>query len=365
MKYGDFVDYSELDAFKRLAIAEALKTREQMEALGFREVEGTRGQSAYLFEHIDTGLVLGLVIEGLGTKNVIAEDEALRREFQRTFYDVVAEDNVRMSENDLVTLGLLPFLFALHPAVENSKHLVGKNGEDLIRGTRNALEDAGCTYGPGETPGLRDVIRPGSMCLSGAMLGVLRKPEHLMVPSNLKPGMRIVFIRSSGVHSNGITLTREIAAKLPKGYLTDIGDMRTYGEALLVPTLGYAKLIRACQDNGVKMAYSANITGHGLAKIMRAPQFLTYVIEKVPPITKIFQFIMENGAVELREMYRAYNMGVGFVIFMEEDQVAKCLHTCECTGFQAFDAGYVTEGDRQVILKQYPDMKPFTKLDLI
>jgi len=365
MQYEDYVDYDLLDAFKRKSMKMAEKTKKRMERLGFEEISWSRGESCYLFRHKESGLIQGCVIEGLGTKSCIAEDPDLRKAFGgRSFYDVIAIDNVRMALNDMITLGVIPYLYMSHPAVEDATHLADLNGDDLIRGTDDALEEDGCTMGPGETPVLKDVITPGRICLSGAGIGVLRKNEHLMCPDYVKPGMRILFFPSSGVHANAITMMRRLAARLKDGYLTDIGDGRTYGEALLVPTQGYVKLIETCQDTGVKMAYAVNITGHGFAKIMRARQPLTYVIERVPKLSRIFEFIMKNGPVTLRNMYNSCNMGAGLAVFVEPDQAPKALHVGDCLKVHGYDAGYVAEGDRKVVLAQYPDMEPFTKLDL-
>lgn len=315
---GSGVDYNALDTFKRMAIEGGRSTAKNMEALGFREIEWSRGESVYLFEHIDTGLIFAFLIEGLGTKNLIAENPGLRQHFgDRTFYDAIAVCNSAMCYNDLITSGAMPVVYGLHPALGSSSHLDGKNGANLVAGTVDAANQAGCTYGPGETPGLRDIIPPESMCLSGAGFGIVRQRKHLIDPRNVWPGLSIVLFGSSGVHANGITTTRDIAAALPDKYLTDIGNGKMYGEELLTPTRIYVELVRRCQDAGVEINYAVNITGHGWRKLMRSPKSVTYMIKEVPPIPPIFRFIMERGPIILREMYGNYNMGVGFAMLIE------------------------------------------------
>lgn len=359
---GSGVDYNALDPFKREAMAAAATTRQNMEALGFRELEWSRGESAYLFQHQATGLTLAFVIEGLGTKNLVAEDPDLRTQCGRTFYDHVAICNMAMIKNDMVTVGALPFVFGLHPAVEAGSHLAGANGLDLIAGTARAAMLAGCTFGPGETPGLRGIIVPGTMCLSGAAVGIVRSEAHLMNSQHVRAGLRIVMLASSGAHANGYTLARKIKEKLPNGYLTDIGDGTTYGEALLAPTTIYVAFTRACQDAGIKLVYGVNVTGHGWRKLMRAPQSLTYVVRKVPEMPLLFRFMMEQGPVDLKEMYGTYNMGAGYAVFVQPQDVERVIAVADSVGIPAWDAGEIVPGDRKVVIE--PLGLTFTELDL-
>jgi phosphoribosylformylglycinamidine cyclo-ligase len=351
---GSGVDYNSLDPFKREAMRVAVTTKQNMEALGFRELEWSRGESAYLFQHVDSGLILAFVIEGLGTANRVAEDEALRAVLKTTGYASNAITNAAMSFNDMTTVGALPIVFALHPAVEAGSHLVGANGTDLIAGTKTAVMEAGCTYGPGETPGLRNIIVPGTMCLSGAAVGTVRKKEHLMDSRNVRAGLQMVFLASNGMHGNGYTMARKVAEKLsPDGYLTDIGDGILYGQELLRPTTIYVEFTRRCQDAGIPLVYAVNITGHGFRKLMRASQPLTYVVKKPPEIPRLFQFIMETGPVDIEEMFKTFNMGAGYAVFVEPAQVDPVIAVSQSLGIAAWDAGPIEEGPRQVVIEQY------------
>lgn len=360
------VNYNALDPFKRAAMAEAGRVTSSFKHSPYgdlcTELEWSRGESAYLCE-IAGGPILAFVIEGLGSANKIAEDKALRQRCGKTFYYEMAITNAAMSFNDMITVGAMPLTFALHPAVESGEHLSGKNGEDLIAGTAAACLQAGCLFGPGETPALRNIIVPGTMCLSGAAMGIVRDPSHLMRTSNVRPGLRIVMLGSTGLHGNGYTLARRVAETLPEGYLTDIGNGMLYGEALMQSTALYVEFTRMCQDaNVAKLVYGVNITGHGWRKLMRAPQPLTYVIEKVQDIPDVFQFIMERGPVTLEEMYKTYNMGAGYAVFVEPDDVEGVLTVAEFCGIPAWDAGRIEEGDRKVVIE--PHNLTFSELDL-
>lgn len=359
---GSGVSYAELDPFKKLAMQAAAATSRNMEVLGFEEFEWSRGESAFLFRHRFSGLILALVIEGLGTANIVAENAELRERFQRTFYDNLAISNAAMSYNDMTTVGALPIVFALHPAVEAGSHLGGDNGRDLVQGTADAANLAGCTYGPGETPGLRGIIVPGTMCLSGAAVGIVRSESHVMSSLDVRAGLRIVLLASSGLHANGYTLARRIREKLPEGYLTDIGNGSSYGEALLSPTTIYVEFTRMCQDAGIKLVYGVNITGHGWRKLMRATKPLTYVVSKVPNIPPIFRFIMEQGPVALDEMYKTFNMGAGYGVFVEPSQVSRVIEVAESLQIPAWDAGEIYDGERKVVIE--PHGLIFNELDL-
>jgi phosphoribosylformylglycinamidine cyclo-ligase len=350
---GSGVNYADLDPFKLHAMQAAEETKRNMEVLGFEELGWSRGESAYLFRHRMAGLIFAFVVEGLGTANIVAENPQLREKFGETFYRNIAISNAAMVFNDMITVGALPIVFGLHPAVEDGKHLTGYNGADLVMGTKEAMTEAHCTYGPGETPALKNIIVPGTMCLSGSAVGIVRRDEHLMSSQDVREGLRIVMLASTGVHANGLTLARRIAAAQADGYLTDIGDGRTFGEALLAPTQLYVEFTRRCQDVGLKLWYGVNITGHGWRKLMRAQKELTYVVTNIPEIPPLFRFIMQAGPVELREMYATYNMGAGYAVFVEACNVAPILGIADQLGIPSWDAGEIIKGERQVVIEPH------------
>lgn len=361
---GSGVDYGSLDPFKVAAMKAAESTAHQMGKSGFVEIPWSRGESAYLYQHRTTNIILAFVIEGLGTKNKIAEDIDLRKACgDATFYRSIAQCNAAMTFNDMITVGAMPTVFGLHVAVSDGNHLAGKNGVDLIEGTQHACELAGCTFGPGETPALSNVIEPGTMCLSGSASGIVMHENLLQSPLAVRPGLQIVMLDSSGVHSNGITLTRRIAAeKLSRGYLTKLPSGQMYGEALLTPTTSYVNFVRHCQLRNKKISYAVNITGHGWRKLMRASIELSYVINNVPEVPEIFKFIMDNGPVKLSEMYGNYNMGAGFAVYVEAEDVHDVIAIAREVGIGAWHAGEIIEGPRQVVIK--PHQLTFSDLKL-
>lgn len=362
MVYETFVQYNDLDPFKKACQAAAAKTAANMEALGFKEIPWTRGESAYVFEHVSTGLLLAFVIEGLGTKNLIAEDPDLRQLAGRTYYDVISQCNLGMVVNDLISVGARPLVFGLHPALAEGDHLSNANASELIAGTFESCQKAACTWGPGETPQLRGVVMPGTMCLSGAGVGVVLDRKFLANPAAIKPGLSILMLGSSGIHSNGSSMCRGIAELLPKGYLTDVGNGQSYGEALLQPTMIYAPFVAACQDQGVEIVYGIPISGHGWRKLMRADRSFTYRVNELPDYQPIFAFIQEKGRVTTREMYGTFNMNGGYAILLPAEDVPYAINIAMTLGYEAMEVGFVEEGPRRVILE--PINEIYTELDL-
>ena len=146
-------------------------------------------------------------------------------------------------------------------------------------------------------------------------------------------------------------MARKVADNLPKGYATKIPDGTMYGEALLVPTILYSRLIQKLLDSGVDIHYMSNITGHGWKKIMRHPDTFTYRMKEIPPVPPVLDFIVEKGPVELTEAYSTFNMGAGFAVYVPEDDVKKTISISKRMKIKAYAAGTVEKGPKQVIIE--------------
>lgn len=261
---GTGVNYENMDPFKIACQKRASSTAYNAERLGFKSLEWTRGESAFMLEM--NGQYFSHVEEGLGTKNLVAD--AMSKITGKSYYDQIAQDTVAMIVNDMITLGQLPVSLAMHLAVGDSSWFDDKQRtSDLIKGWGDACDLAGCIWSGGETPTLKDIIYPDASLLSGSAFGKFKTNIN---PIRIKKGDAIVILESSGIHANGLTLARRIAEKIPKGYETLMSDGRMYGEALLDPTHIYCDFIETCADNGVDIHYAVNITGHGWRKLMRA-----------------------------------------------------------------------------------------------
>lgn len=314
---GVGVDYDVMDPFKREAQSAGCETAGNIERFGFKEVEWSRGESVYLIETPDC--YLAHVEEGLGTKNIVAD--GMYRLTGKSYYGQIAQDTVAMIVNDMITLGALPLSTEMHLAVGDSDWFKDERRcGDLVSGWKEACNKAGCAWGGGETPTLKGVIVPGTVMLGGSAMGII-KPKSRIIRPNIQHGDAIVFVASSGIHANGLTLARKIAEKLPEGYLTKLSDGRTYGETLLDPTPIYVPIIEWCQNNGIDIHYAVNITGHGWRKLMRDLHSFKYVIDKLPEQLPIFDFIQKNGPVNDFNAYSNLNMGAGFALFIPFKQV--------------------------------------------
>jgi phosphoribosylformylglycinamidine cyclo-ligase len=346
---GVGVDYNAMDPFKRLAQLSARRTAGTITRFDFWEVEASRGESVYLIETPDC--YLAHVEEGLGTKNLVAD--AMYQLTGKSYYDQIAQDTVAMIVNDMITRGALPLSVEMHLAVGASIWFDDeKRCRDLVEGWTKACLLAGCAWGGGETPTLKGIVVPGTVVLSGSAMGMI-KPKHHLITGNIQAGDRIIFLQGSGIHANGLTLAREIAGRLPEGYLAKLPDGRTYGETLLDPTPIYVPVIEECLQ-GLEIHYAVNITGHGWRKLMRAPEPFVYVIEEHAQPLPIFEFIQQHGPVTDEEAYGNLNMGAGFALYVPSSEVQQVVTRARRHGVQAWIVGHIEKNgeDKRVIIRR-------------
>jgi phosphoribosylformylglycinamidine cyclo-ligase len=342
------VDYSAMDPIKVLAQKSARTTASHLSAFGAREIEASRGESAYVWEEPDA--YKALVIEGLGTKNLVAD--AMRKVTGKTYYDSIAQDTIAMIVNDLIVVGALPQVINAYFAIGDSNWMRDEvRAKDLINGWTAACKKAGATWGGGETPTLRSIIEPNAIDLAGSAIGVINPKERLVLGEKLTPGDAIVVVGSSGIHANGITFVRSMAEKTPGIYETKLPDGRLFGEAILSPTHLYVELVRDLLESTVDIHYMVNVTGHGWRKLMRATKALTYVIETIPTPQPEFVFMQEQTGTSDSEMYGNFNMGAGFVFYVSQADARKVVEAAQTRGLEAYVAGRIETGTKQVIIE--------------
>lgn len=341
-------NYETKDPIKKLAQKAAAATSVNLQKHGFEEISDTRGESAYVWKQ--QNVLMASVIEGLGTKNLIAD--ATRKITQKTYYDVIGHDTVATIINDLVTVGAQPLVIHAYWAIEDNEWLQDEERmTDLINGWKSACDLADATWGGGETPTMKQIVVKDTAEFGGSAIGIIKNPQQLLTDKKLQTGDRILLIKSSGVNANGISLTRAIANKLSEGYATKISDGTLYGEALLTKTNIYAKLVGDLLKENIDIHYISNITGHGMRKIMRAKQNFTYVLENVLDPQEIFRFIQEHADLTEYDMYHTYNMGQDYAIFLPGKDIKKAQGIVKQNGFESLDGGYIKEGERQVIIE--------------
>ena len=340
------VRYDQLDAFKRACQRAARTTSGLLADHGYREPASIRGESAYLIEGGDH--YLAHVEEGLGTKNLVAD--AVYATTGRSFYREIAIDTVATIVNDLATCGALPISVAMHAAVGDSGWFADeKRMTTLVEGWAEGCKLAGAVWGGGETPTLRGIVNAETIVLAGSSIGRIA-PKSQRVVGDVHDGDAIVFLASSGVQTNGLTLCRKIAESLPQGYQTPIGDGRTYGEALLAPSVIYVAFVRECQRRGIKLNYLAHVTGHGWRKLMRLDEPFVYEITGLNPEPALFRFLQQAGPISRREAYATFNMGVGFAAYVSPDRAQATVAAAQAAGYEAWVAGRVSkQGSRKAV----------------
>ncbi len=340
------VKYDALDAFKRACQRAAATTTGALVSHGLSEPAAIRGESAYLLEAAD--YYLAHVEEGLGTKNLIAD--AMLKLTGESFYRNIGIDTVATIVNDLATCGALPVSVAMHAAVGDASWFDDdRRADELAAGFADGCRAANAVWGGGETPALKGIVVPETIVLAGSAIGKI-EPKSNRVIGDVADGDVMVFLASSGVQTNGLTLCRAIADQLPDGYLTKMSDGRRYGEALLDPSVIYVRFVAGLQDAGVLPHYLAHVTGHGWRKLMRLEKPFVYKVTDVRPPHPVFDFMMKAGPVDVREAYATFNMGIGFAAYVSPADVDATLRIAKETGYDAWVGGTVHDaGGRKAV----------------
>jgi phosphoribosylformylglycinamidine cyclo-ligase len=342
------VDYEALDAGKRSALTEALATSGMLDAAGGRALDESRGEPAFVFEA--GGRALAFVVEGLGTKSIIARQ--VDEELEVNLFANVAYDTVAAIVNDLCCVGAVPLVVNAYFATGSSDWYARRDRHDaLLRGWREACADAGATWGGGESPSLPGLVQPRDIELAGSAVGLVPEGRRAIFGKHLAPGDEIVLVESSGLHANGASLARAVADRLSTGYRTALPSGRTFGESLLDRSLLYAGLVRALLGAGVDVHYLSHITGHGLLKLMRPRRELTYRIERLPDVPEVLEFLVKQAGMAPTAAYSTFNMGCGFAVYCGAGAGSEVVRLASGLGLSAEVAGAVEAGPRRVLLE--------------
>lgn len=258
---------------------------------------------------IPGGKLLATHTDGVGTKVVIAN--------MMKKYNTIGIDCVAMNVNDIICIGATPISFVDYIAAnKNDQQIFKKIVEGLVTG---AKESAMPIVG-GETAIMPDVIEGKGFAfdLAGMVVGLVEKKE-IVLGNKIKVGDVIIGANSSGIHSNGYSLARK--ALLRKYSINDkVKGVGKIGEALLKPTQIYTKpvleIIQKTKVNGL-----AHITGGAFTKLLRLKK-TGYQIDALPKIPPIMGLVEEQG-IKPEEMYKTFNMGVGFCVIAPKENSAR------------------------------------------
>ena len=291
--------------------------------------------------------VLVACTDGVGTKVLLA--------VQMNVHDTIGQDCVAMNVNDMIVQGAEPLFFLDYVGVHK---VVPEHMEQIVKGVADGCQLAGCALIGGETAEMPDVYKAGDYDLAGFAVGVCEL-KRVIDGQRVEKGDVVLGLASSGIHSNGYSLVRAILKKakldLDKPY-PELQDDRPLGRVLLEPTRIYAKqIISLLQSYKVKRPIGgmAHITGGGLpGNVNRAlhnsvDARLDLNAWDVPPL---FKFLQRHGKVEPQEMFRVFNMGVGYTLIVRPHFAEAVLDKLRRLGEQAFVLGKITSGTGQVAL---------------
>jgi phosphoribosylformylglycinamidine cyclo-ligase len=283
--------------------------------------------------------------DGVGTKLKVA---ALMNK-----HDTVGIDLVAMSVNDCLCTGGEPLLFLDYVAMPKDDPALLR---ELVKGISDGCIEAECSLVGGETAILPDFYAPGDYDMAGFCVGVVER-EHIIDGKHVRVGDVVIGLESTGLHSNGYSLARKVVFDHAKLKVTDHVDElgTTVGEALLTPTRIYARPLRAVLANyPVKhrvIRGLAHITGEGLEG--NVPRVLpdgrrVFIDKKSWPRPAVFDWLQRLGDVDEAEMFRVFNMGIGFVLIVSEYYAKSILRQLDEEGCKAHVIGEVRDGEKGV-----------------
>ncbi len=280
--------------------------------------------------------------DGVGTKIKLA--------FELDKHDTIGIDCVAMCVNDVACAGGEPLFFLDYIAC-------GKNEPEkiasIVKGVAEGCKLSGSALVGGETAEHPGLMPEDEYDLAGFAVGVCDRKD-LIDGNSLKAGDVIIGIASSGVHSNGFSLVRNVF-KMEKEALCKYYDElgKTLGEALLEPTIIYVKALKEIKNSGVKVKACSHITGGGFYE--NVPRMLKEGIHAVIrkdsyEVPAIFKMLAKEGDVSEQVMYNTFNMGIGMMVVVDKADADNTMAAIMKSGEKAFVIGEIKEGEKGVTL---------------
>ena len=273
--------------------------------------------------------------DGVGTKLMIA--------FECDKHDTIGIDAVAMCVNDVLVQGAMPIFFLDYLAV-------GKNYpqkiEQLVKGVADGCVLSECALIGGETAEMPDMYNEAHYDIAGFCVGAVEKSKFLD-GSKIESGNVLIGLPSSGCHSNGYSLIRKVLLKDAK---LDVHQFypefnKTLGEELLTPTKIYVKTIKHLLNTNTNILGMCHITGGGffenVPRMLKEGQGVDINIKSFPR-PKIFDFIMKTGNIDETEMYNVFNMGIGFILAVDKNDVNDVMNKLKEINEEAYIIGEVT-----------------------
>ena len=284
---------------------------------------------------------IALHADGVGTKVIVAQ-------LMNTF-NTVGIDCVAMNVNDVICIGAQPIAFIDYIALRDSNEWLL---QEIAKGLVKGAQQCEMAIIGGETAVLPDVIAgdiENAFDLAGMVMGVVKgKP---ILGDTIKPGDIILGVESSGLHSNGYTLARKVL--LSKYSVDDNADhlVQTVGEELLIPTRIYVRPIIEILKKRITVHGLANITGGAFTKLHRLNSKVRYDFDDLPSPTGIFKQIQVDGDIGSKEMYRTFNMGIGFCVIASKASTDDVIHVFEKHKMRCKSVGKIEKGKGEVVAR--------------
>jgi phosphoribosylformylglycinamidine cyclo-ligase len=291
------------------------------------------------------GRVLSMSTDSVGTKLVVAE--------MLGKYDTVGIDLLGVLANDIICVGSTPVAMVDYIGVEKpDPEMLSEVGRGIYEGCRQAK----VVVIGGETATVPDLIK--GFDLAGAIIG-LSGEDELVLGSEITDGDVVIGLESSGIHSNGYTLARKafftwndfsVSDPLPTDPDTSIG------EALLIPTVIYVEVVLDILSK-VRPHGLAHISGGGVRKMRRLKGGIGYSLDSAFPVHPIFEAIRRLAKVPWEEMYKTYNMGIGFAVIVDPSDREEVIDICQKHGVRAKAVGTAfRDPDEKIIVKAQEKM---------
>jgi len=258
--------------------------------------------------------VLVASTDGVGTKVKLAA--------QVGRYESIGHDIVNHCIDDILVQGARPLFFLDYIA---SSKLDPEMVAAVVAGMAAACREAGCALLGGETAEMPGVYQPGEFDVAGTIIGLVERAQILPRTAELRAGDVLIGLRSSGPHTNGYSLIRQVFQTVPLDtYFEELGS--TLADALLIPHRSYLPLLQSeIQNPKSKIKALAHLTGGGfIENIPRIlPDHLDAQIDLGSwPELPIFKIIQQHGLIDTEEMYRVFNMGIGMIAIVAPEDVS-------------------------------------------
>ncbi|OFQ11108.1 phosphoribosylformylglycinamidine cyclo-ligase [Staphylococcus sp. HMSC072E01] len=272
--------------------------------------------------------------DGVGTKLKLAIDH--------NKHDTIGIDAVAMCVNDILTTGAEPLYFLDYIATNK---VVPEVIEQIVKGVSDGCEATHTALIGGETAEMGEMYHEGEYDLAGFAVGAVEKDEYID-GSEVEEGQIIIGLASNGIHSNGYSLVRKLIEEAGIN-LNDSFDGSTYLDTFLAPTQLYVKPILTLKEK-VKIKGMNHITGGGFYEnIPRGlPKGLAAKIDTQSfPTPKVFEWLQQQADIETSEMYNVFNMGIGYTVIVNKEDVSKTLDVLKEQDIAAYQIGEIVKSN--------------------